>query len=825
LIKPNLKFHWKQSASGDTGLKELTSHPNSILKFIETNPLLLLILLICIAGFFIFKDYFLFRKLYIFKDIGSDTYNQAYPLYVHMSDYLRSDGIPRWSFNVGMGQNIFAGGINEPFTLLLYAIGSKGIPYAIVYVEFLKILTGGILFFLYLRTMKISRYVSIVGALCFAFCGYMIIGTEWYNFSTFCVYIAFVLLAFEKFLMERKWYLLPVAIMFISSWFFMFYAFTLFFILYVIIRYHEVYNWNFRQFLYFSLKIAGFYILGMMLNCVVMLNGILQMLDSPRVSGDAGYFNVLKSTPVFGFGVKQHYVTALLRLFSNDLAGTGSYFRGWYNYLEAPIFYSGLISLLILPQLFVNGTKRPKIIYIAFFSLWFLIVLFPYFRHLFNLFSGDYYKVSISFNVTLMLIILSVKAFDSVIASGKINKTALIITLILLIGLLFIPFSGEMNKTIDKNLRLIIIGFLAADSLLLFFINHPKYRIWVKGFLIVSVIFELGYFAYIGTNKRYVESAAELKSKSGYNDYTIDAVKYLKQNDRGFYRINKNYFSGTSIHSTINDAQIQNYFGTPSYMSFNNVYYVNFLSETGVIHAKNEVETRWAQGLIVRPLLQTFGNIKYNLAKPGGFQFDFTVLGYEAIASFGDVTVYRNNLYLPFGYSYSKYITRSDFKKLDDLQKEFVLLRAFVINDEEEKDFSDLARFDIYKDTTKNYTILDYQTDIGNLRQNTLQLTKFTQNSFDGSIAMFQKKMLFFTIPYDKGWQLKVDGKKQKLYLVNIGFMGAVIPNGIHKIELRFEQPHLMPMILISLSGLLLYLLFLFIPGLNKFIKGAEELK
>ena len=47
---------------------------------------------------------------------------------------------------------------------------------------------------------------------------------------------------------------------------------------------------------------------------------------------------------------------AILRQFSNDMAGTGSHFLGWQNYLEAPSSYCGLICLLLTPQVFVAAS-------------------------------------------------------------------------------------------------------------------------------------------------------------------------------------------------------------------------------------------------------------------------------------------------------------------------------------------------------------------------------------------------------------------------------------------------------------------------------------
>ena len=73
------------------------------------------------------------------------------------------------------------------------------------------------------------------------------------------------------------------------------------------------------------------------------------------------------------------------------MLGTGDDFRGWQNYLEAPLTYCGLLCLLILPQVFVSGHGSPD--YLRLFLAGMLIpTVFPWFRYLFWLFQGDYYR-------------------------------------------------------------------------------------------------------------------------------------------------------------------------------------------------------------------------------------------------------------------------------------------------------------------------------------------------------------------------------------------------------------------------------------------------
>ena len=65
--------------------------------------------LILLVAFFVFKDFILLNKLYLFQDIGSDTVNGAWPFFYNYANYFNKGGLPTWSFEEGMGQNIVGG--------------------------------------------------------------------------------------------------------------------------------------------------------------------------------------------------------------------------------------------------------------------------------------------------------------------------------------------------------------------------------------------------------------------------------------------------------------------------------------------------------------------------------------------------------------------------------------------------------------------------------------------------------------------------------------------------------------------------------------------
>lgn len=74
-----------------------------------------------------------------------------------------------------------------------------------------------------------------------------------------------------------------------------------------------------------------------------------------------------------------------------------------------------------------------------------------------------------------------------------------------------------------------------------------------------------------------------------------------------------------------------------------------------------------------------------------------------------------------------------------------------------------------------------------------------------GTINLEDKKLLFFSIPYDQGWSALVDGQEAKLERVNIGFMGLLLEPGEHTVELEYSPPYLFAGMTVSVTALFLF--------------------
>ncbi len=766
------------------------------------KAVLLVLGFIIVAELIIFKDYF-FDKVYFFKDIGSDTLNALYPFMYHTADYISKYGTPKWSFNVGMGQNLFPLFLRDPFDIFLYIAGKDHILYGTLYKELAKILFGGIIFFYYLKTIRLSNYTSLIGSLLFAFCGFMIVGGGWYIFSSEAFDMSLLLLAFELLFNKQKWFLFPIAIFFIGvSMPFNLYIYGLFLVSYAILRHLQTSTFNVKQLGFLLLKMAGLGAIGLLLSAPFLIENIVQLFQSPRVNGGSSYFHILSSTPMFGIADKVQLGTSIMRFFSSEILGSGNAFKGWGNILEAPTFYCGLPCLLLMPQVFQFLDKRVKRIFIVFLIIWLSPVIFPYFRYAFWLFTGDYYR-AYSFFVALVFLYYSLQALDFIIQKKKINLILLIITVIILFIAINYPFFD--NDAVNTGVSFFAMFMLIVYGVLLFFIAKQKNAIHVKWVFLFAVIFELIYLTSISVNDRDAVTSAELSQKSGYNDYTVDAVKYIKKNDKSlFYRIDKSYTSSPTKYTSFNDAMVQGYYGTGSYSSFNQEYYIYYLELMGMIDKNKEHDTRSTFGLLGNITLEGENSVKYLLVKGNITPFGRVCL--DSLTRFGDVKIYRSKFTLPLGYTYSAFVRESSFDSLSHKQKDHVSLIACVVKDKDAIKVKGLKEFYL-KDTT-NVNIFNlgvWDEDVKQLKKDTLIINQINQNFIVGKINVNENKMMYLSIPYDMGWKLKVDGLPTDKIILNAGMTGIMLKKGNHTIELKYDLRFFNTGLILFLFGILIY--------------------
>lgn len=792
---------------------------------LRSHGIYILAALLLLTQLAVFNDYIFLRKLYLFLDIGSDSYTISYPNMVHDARYLRTDGIPTWSFYKGMGETVFPGGLQNPLNLFLYGLGPDRLGYGIIFVELIKSFATGLLFYAYFSLLGLSSVTRIIGGVSAAFFGYLILGSSgWYAHSSNVLFFALFLIAFELYYVKRNWILFPVAVFFVASNPFRLYLFGLFFFFYAVMRLYGDGSMGIRQSVLFLCRLAGAGILGLGMSAPFFYGALMDMINSPRVSGDVGAVDKLASVTVFALSDRFQAVTALLRLFSNDLLGVGSAYKGWYNYLEAPIFYAGLIPLLLAPGAFLFLDRRKRFAHVLFCLIWIIPVAFPYFRYALYAFMGNYYKHGLSLFIPFVVLLSGAYGLENILTRKTAGRFLLPATLAALLAVLYHPYFSGVSRAgeeiIRTDIRWLVTGFLVVHTGIIYGLKNERLSRIALPALILLACIEAGVFSWVTVNQRNALTRDRFEAPIGYNDHTVDAVAYLKSIDDGFYRINKDFSSSLAEVNSLNDAMVQGYFGTPSYSSFNRQEYIDFLRIAEVITPGREAETRWAVGLLQRPFLQAVAAVKYNLLKNKDYESRDPLykLIFSHVGRFGDVTVLRNNFFLPLGFACEAFMHVTDYASLTRTHKDMALFEAVVT----ETDLPGLRRIETEEmaERLRKYRLNEFLERVRQKRDGAMKLTGFRQNQIKGDIELDQAALVFFAIPMDPGWRAFVNDEPRPLIKANIGFMGILLEKGRHEIVLQYDVFFIKPAFFAAVACLMMYLILAYRGG---FLSGNRS--
>ncbi len=93
------------------------------------------------------------------------------------------------------------------------------------------------------------------------------------------------------------------------------------------------------------------------------------------------------------------------------------------------------------------------------------------------------------------------------------------------------------------------------------------------------------------------------------------------------------------------------------------------------------------------------------------------------------------------------------------------------------------------------------------LSQNMLKVEEYEDGYVSGSIDMPERKTMFTSIPYDKGWKVLVDGEEVEYYAIGKAFIGVDMTPGTHTVEMIYIPVGLKLGIIISVGAWLILLL------------------
>ncbi len=206
----------------------------------------------------------------------------------------------------------------------------------------------------------------------------------------------------------------------------------------------------------------------------------------------------------------------------------------------------------------------------------------------------------------------------------------------------------------------------------------------------------------------------------------------------------------------------------------------------------------------IRPLL----SVKYLLARDGGTSFEDEdgeklMQGYKYLKTENGLMVYENENFIPFGFTYDNYISYTDCNGYPEELRDEIMLKAMLLEDSQIKKYKN-----ILSDVSEEGCFFNDEsfTDDCKERAKTVCHTfKKTKEGFKAEIKLKRQNLVFFSVPFEKGWTAMVNGKEAEIEKVNVGFMAVLCEKGENTIEFKYKTPGLAIGIVISLASLVVF--------------------
>jgi len=178
------------------------------------------------------------------------------------------------------------------------------------------------------------------------------------------------------------------------------------------------------------------------------------------------------------------------------------------------------------------------------------------------------------------------------------------------------------------------------------------------------------------------------------------------------------------------------------------------------------------------------------VTKMPGYRYAFETNGFY---------VYENENYIPMGFTYQDYVTRSEYESLSNDKRELLLLRALVVEDAQQSAVSSLLHhLDV---DSQSFTYADFQADCNNRKNGAASTFATTKTDFTATATFQEENILFFSVPYENGWSATVNGQTVEILKADVGFMAVQCPSGECTVQFTYKTPGLAAGALASLGG------------------------
>lgn len=801
------------------------------------------------------------RKIYPFGEncyLRSDMYHQYAPFFSELWNKLANGESLKYSWNMGLGVNftaLYAYYLSCPLNWFIFLFPQKHIIEIMNVLIILKLSLASLCCTYYISKMHNTRSISIcIFGMFYALSGY-IAAYCWNIMWLDCiVLLPLIVLGLTRLVKEDKCFLYCITLgLAILSNYYISIMLCLFMVIYFIVQIVMLPKQSIKA---YALKIFNFGLFSLLaggLAAVLLIPEIhaLSYTVSSNISFPktlTNYFPVMEMLIRHLSNVEVHIG---LEHYPNIYCGVGVFF---------------LIPLYIMNERIPVREKAGKCIVLLIFLLAFNMNIPNFIWH------GLHYPNSLPCRQSFIYIfVLLTMCYDAFRDLRYYSKEKLTIALFAALSFLLIAEQTYSGDTYNFKIFYISGAFILFYMFLIYLYRNAKTFVPVFIFLFfLSTILEcalnLEATGFSTTSRTYYMSDTE--SMSAITDY-------LSEKDDSFYRMEK--FSGARSK---NDDAWHNYRGVSNFSSTAHGGVTSFLGQLGCEHSTNAYGYNGATMLtsamlgvkyiISNSSLRESNLLSYyyssgerfvyklNYTLPAGFVVPEDINDSWDIDSTNPFMVQNDFIYNTTGISDTFYplptssLSNSSVQIYPYSQQHtyvYVNSGSSSVNvyiDESTKNYNLKHNYIIdlgvvgpeqtirisSDDTDETISVWAYALDedkfisvINTLNSESLNITEYDETHLKGTITVnsASKKLLYTSIPYDKGWTVKVDGKKADLIEIKDAFLGIEISGGNHSIEFSYTPEGYYSGWFITIASIII-LIAIYLKKDNNYIKLMNKI-
>lgn len=695
------KATWKQIST--PAVADGRENRRSLIRYFIGYTLLFIIMMVLI-----FHPYAAEGKTLIWEADGLGQYvPKAYRFIQYIPEIVKdifsgNFDFKQYDFTTGLGATVAIS--YDPIYWLYLLFSADHIEKAYSILILLRYFLAGISMSCLVLYFRKSHFAAYTASIVYAFSGYAIYaGTKHGQFLTPMILLPVLVVAMERLIRSRKWYMLTVlvAVSLLCSYYFLYMntiALGAYFILRIVCT-REYRNW--RTFFERGFIIVGSYILGASIGVISLFTSFGSYMGSSR-SGGGKLSAFLSITPLY---YRTEWLVDFFTSYISDNFASGL----WLKLGFAPI------ALLAVVLLFTRKNRKElRWLFILFTTC----CLFPVCGYIFSGFSnvnnrwGYIYAVVVSF-------VLAESIDKMRELTGK--ELGIMTAITGLYGLITV-FSEKLYVTSIYG----AFSLLTVTLIMLFFLNSDKIHISKKQFraivLVVTaftVFLNANWFITSGDEDSthldtYVSVGDSKKKISDTALKNLDKVLGIEKED--FYRSSNLVTKGDLRSSSL-------------LYGYNDISTFSSTLNGGVVNYNNAMgNCRWnivsVYDYNFRTYLYTLSSVKYmGVSKGNAVSMPY---GYKKVQETKDknYSIYQNQYSLPLGYTYDKIISTDTAEKYSATQKQEASMLAAVVEEKDMKKNSNLTVADSLPLTAQKVKIKKIKLDGISMHDGIIEIEK-----------------------------------------------------------------------------------------------------